>query len=128
MLRRTGTGWMDGLFSIPAGGLEAGETIRMAAVREAREEVGVEIDPGDLAYAHTLHSMTEGNDWVGHFFTVTAWTGIPRVCEPDKHGDLVWCSVRSLPEETIPYVRQALMAIDAGETYSEFGWLGDARE
>jgi 8-oxo-dGTP pyrophosphatase MutT (NUDIX family) len=113
---------MDGSFSIPAGGLEAAETIRMAAIRETREEVGVEIDPLDLEYTHTLHSLTEGNDWVGHFFTVRVWTGTPRIREPDKHSDLTWCSIKSLPDGTIPYVRQALLCISAGKSYSEFGW------
>ncbi len=41
----------------------------------------------------------------------------------DKHGDLRWCAVEALPAETIPYVRQALIAMSRGERYSEFGWL-----
>lgn len=122
LLRRKGTGWMDGAFSIPAGGLDAGETISEAAIREAREEVGVRIDPADLAYAHTLHSLTESRDWVGHFFTVMRWNGTPALQEPDKHSDLGWWPLRNLPQETIPYVRQALLCIDQRKPYSEFGW------
>ncbi|MBA8882055.1 NUDIX domain-containing protein [Phyllobacterium myrsinacearum] len=61
MLRRKGTGWMDGLFSIPAGGLEADEIIGAAAIREACEEVGVQIEPVDLQYVHTLHSNGRPN-------------------------------------------------------------------
>jgi len=122
MLRRIGTGWMDGSFSIPAGALESGETIRMAAVREAHEEVGVRINPHDLVYVHTLHSLTAGNDWVGHFFTARVWAGTPRICEPARHSDIAWYPAACLPEPTIPYVRQALLCIDAGSIYSEFGW------
>ncbi len=33
LLRRKGTGWPDGLFSLPAGGLDAGETIASAGIR-----------------------------------------------------------------------------------------------
>jgi 8-oxo-dGTP pyrophosphatase MutT (NUDIX family) len=54
---------MDGSFSIPAGGLEAGETIGAVAIREAYEEVGVRIAQDDLRYVHTLHSQTEGQAW-----------------------------------------------------------------
>ena len=122
MLRRKGTGWMDGWFSIPAGGLEAAETISMAAIRETSEEVGIEIDSNDLEYAHTSHCLTAGEDWVGHFFLVRVWSGTPRIREPDKHDELAWYSMDTLPETTIPYVRQALRCIASGQRYSEFGW------
>ena len=35
-------------WSIPGGVLEVGELVREAAVREAREETGLIVDPGDL--------------------------------------------------------------------------------
>ena len=122
MLRRKGTGWMDGSFSIPAGGLDAGETIGAAAIREAYEEVGVSIDPENLHYAHTLHSKTDGRSWLGHFFQATIWEGTPALRELDKHGDLQWRPINALPFETIPYVRQAIACVVAQKPYSEYGW------
>lgn len=44
LIRRANTGWMDGFYSLPAGGLESGETLLNAAVREAHEETGVTIE------------------------------------------------------------------------------------
>ena len=41
--RRYQTGWHDGEYSVPAGHVEAGETVTQAALREAREEVGLEL-------------------------------------------------------------------------------------
>ncbi len=122
MLQRKATGWMDGSFSIPAGGLDTGETIRAAAVREAFEEIGVVVAPEDLKPVHTLHSLTAGNQWLGHFFCANEWIGTPAICEPDKHADLEWRSLNNLPENTIPYVRQALLCTARGELYSEYGW------
>ncbi|MGO4668295.1 NUDIX hydrolase [Bosea sp. 2RAB26] len=127
LLRRTATGWMDGAFSLPAGGLEAGETIAQAAIREALEEVGVHIAPADLVYVHTFHSLTEGRDWVGHVFTAARWDGTPRLMETGKHADLGWWPFESLPPETIPYVRQALLNVSQAVAYSEYGW-GGARQ
>lgn len=122
MLRRKGTGWMDGAFSLPAGGLEEGETIRMAAIREAREETGVVIAPENLHHVHTLHSKTEGRVWMGHFFRTETWEGTPAVCEPDKHDAMQWYKADALPGATIPYVRQALSCISRQQPYSEYGW------
>ncbi|QXJ19529.1 NUDIX domain-containing protein [Actinomadura graeca] len=43
----------NGLWTIPTGGLKKGETIRECAVRECREETGVEIETGDLVGVFT---------------------------------------------------------------------------
>src|ERR1700760_135563 len=39
---------IKGQWSIPGGVLEVGEMLREAAIREAREETGLIVDPGDL--------------------------------------------------------------------------------
>ena len=39
---------LQGRWSIPGGVLEIGETLRKAAIREAREETGLTIEPGEL--------------------------------------------------------------------------------
>jgi 8-oxo-dGTP pyrophosphatase MutT (NUDIX family) len=124
MIRRKATGWMDGLFSIAAGGLEAGETIREAARREASEELGIELSPDDLIYAHTLHARTSDGDWIGHFVTAIKWDGEPHAAEPEKHDCCGWHPLYNLPSTTIPYVRQALTNIADGTPYSEYGWPG----
>ncbi|WP_039057667.1 NUDIX domain-containing protein [Enterobacter sp. Bisph1] len=122
MLRRCKTGWMDGCFSLPAGGLEKGETLSAAAARELREETGVHAFPSEMTLAHTMHVWTENRSWMGHFFICREWSGVPFLAEPDKHSELSWKNLETLPEETIPYVRQAITAIKNAQTYSEFGW------
>ncbi|WBU47972.1 NUDIX domain-containing protein [Kosakonia pseudosacchari] len=122
MLKRTGTGWMDGCYSLPAGGLEQHETLAATAAREANEETGVVIAPEDLHLAHTLHVWTENRSWMGHFFCCTRWQGEPFIAEPEKHGDLCWHAIDDLPENTIGYVKQAIEQIAAGQSYSEYGW------
>ncbi|VEB98491.1 8-oxo-dGTP diphosphatase [Cedecea lapagei] len=122
LIRRAHTGWMDGFYSLPAGGLEHGETLLQAAAREAGEETGVAISPAQLRSAHSMHVKTEDRSWLGHFFLCSDWQGEPYVAEPDKHSELRWVNIRQLPENTVPYVKQAIEAIIAGEIYSEYGW------
>lgn len=48
LLRRFNTGFEDGNYSLVGGHLEGGESVPQAAIRECREDVGVEIDRADL--------------------------------------------------------------------------------
>ncbi|WP_231562690.1 NUDIX hydrolase [Cedecea neteri] len=123
LIRRANTGWMDGFYSLPAGGLESGETLLNAAVREAHEETGVIIEAVNLRSIHSMHVKTEDSSWIGHFFLCSSWQCEPYIAEPDKHAELRWVNIRQLPVNTVPYVKQAITAIIDGEIYSEYGWL-----
>ena len=48
VLVRRGHPPLEGKWSIPGGVLEVGETLRKAVVREALEETGLKIEPGEL--------------------------------------------------------------------------------
>jgi 8-oxo-dGTP diphosphatase len=121
-LQRTGTGWKDGFYSVPAGALESGETLASAAIREAREEVGVELRANQLRLVHTMHCCTEGNEWLGHFFITETWKGEPMLLEPDKHSNLTWAFPLEAPSPLLGYVWHALEAIMRNQHYFEFGW------
>jgi 8-oxo-dGTP diphosphatase len=56
---RRGSGWRDGWWHVPAGHLEAGESITAGMAREAREELGILIRPADLEIAHIVHDMAD---------------------------------------------------------------------
>ncbi len=48
LLIKRGKPPLEGQWSIPGGMLEIGEELREAAVREAREETGIEVEAGEL--------------------------------------------------------------------------------
>jgi len=48
LLIRRGTPPLQGEWSLPGGLLECGETLRDAVVREAREETGLVVEPGEM--------------------------------------------------------------------------------
>jgi ADP-ribose pyrophosphatase YjhB (NUDIX family) len=90
--RRFNTGFQDGQYSFPAGHLGGDEeTLSEAMVREAREEIGVEIDVADLELAHVMHrKQREPTDErrINLFFRAKKWEGEPKIMEPNKCDDL----------------------------------------
>jgi 8-oxo-dGTP diphosphatase len=60
--------------------LEENETLAMASVREASEEIGVIINPSDLIFSHILHvraNIKNTQDIIGFYFIAEKWTGTP---------------------------------------------------
>ncbi len=121
LLRRFNTGWEDGNYSVPAGHVDAGETVTQAAVREAREEIGVRLELHDVEVVHVMNRKSE-DERIDFFLLARRWTGEIANREPDKCDELAWYPVASLPGNIIPYVKQALLNYQAGVLFSEFGW------
>jgi 8-oxo-dGTP diphosphatase len=120
---RSHTGYMDGQYGLPSGKVEKNENYLAAAVREAKEEIGVDIKPTDLQHSLTVHRDGEdGVSWVDIYFTTASWTGEPYNAEPDKHSEFAWLDTNNLPDNVIPAVRHSLEQIKAKQSYSEFGW------
>ena len=120
---RQGTGYADGLYCLPSGHLEIGETIVDCAVREAREEVGVIIDPADLRPATVVHHLSpEGRPRLGVFFATDRWHGEPYNAEPGKCGGLAWPRVDELPDNTVPYTAAGVQLYRSGIGIGLHGW------
>lgn len=120
----------DGRWHLPAGKLDAGESVLGAAVREAEEEVGVLIEPGDLRHVHTLHAYGSGLEpRLGLFFEVLRWTGEPVNREPAKCSEVRWFRLDALPGDVIEYPAAGIAAYLAGTSFGMLGWasLGRSR-
>lgn len=124
LLRRAHTGWKDGCWSLPAGAHDGNETLEQSAVRELREETGLEAASQDLHLTHVLHCRTgdDGSEWLGMFFLVKRWKHAPVLGEPSKHDEWGWFALDQLPVPTIDYTRQGLQHSLAGIAFSTFGW------
>ncbi len=118
LLRRYNTGYEDGNYSVPAGHVEHGEYAVEAALRESREEVGVEISRDDVSFALVIHRQAE-SPRIDFFFAVERWDGEVRNCEPEKCDELRWAPLDALPSNVVPYVRHAIGCYAAGEEYAE---------
>ncbi|MBN2387486.1 MAG: NUDIX domain-containing protein [Anaerolineales bacterium] len=121
LARRHNTGYMDGHYSVPAGHLDGGETVTQAALREAREEIGLDLDPAEVRFACVLHRF-EDEERIDFFVRVTRWSGEPLNAEPEKCDDLRWFRLSTLPEDIIPYVHQGITNSLTEVPFGEFGW------
>lgn len=107
MMRRAGTGFFDGLYSLPGGHVEPGESLGAAGARELLEEVGVEVEPQALAMLGVVHRRSDTNR-IDFFMRANAWRNEESIREPHKCDELSWCRIDSLPQNTVAYVRLAL--------------------
>lgn len=93
LLIRKHRGHGAGKINGPGGKPEGGETPLQCAVRETREEVGVEVlDPVPAARFRFLD--TGADDWLGYVFTATRHRGEPR---PSAEASPFWVPVDNLP-------------------------------
>lgn len=120
LVLRQNTGWSDNMYTMPAGHVEAGETFRQAAVREALEEVGLTVAPENLKHRLTLHEIKPAEGRVGITLEATSWRGEPYNAEPHMHGEVAWFELNSLPPNLVPQALYSLEQIKAGNAYAEF--------
>jgi len=121
-IKRKGTGFADGLWSVPAGRLEVGESITSAAVREAFEEVGLQVDRDDLSKPLIMHHKNERGERIYAFFIARRWQGKPKNMETDKCEKIEWKNIAQLGPDFLAHVHHALAKLVAGEAYCEEGF------
>jgi len=117
MLRRFNTGYEDGNYSFPAGHVEEGESFKETAVREAKEEIGIDVKLEDISLAHVMHRVPLGR--ISVFMKAEKWEGVIRNIEPEKCDDLSWFNLDVLPKNTIPYIKKTIEDYKQKNVYSE---------
>ncbi|GAA1942226.1 hypothetical protein GCM10009837_80420 [Streptomyces durmitorensis] len=119
LARRANTGYGDGLFNTPSGHVEPGEDVRMAVIREAKEEIGLDLTPEDVSAELVIqHRGPGGNPRIGWFFEAAYGAGgEPFNAEPDKCDELSWHRADALPDDMVAYCRAGLEAWRVGERF-----------
>jgi len=111
LLRRANTGWADGMLTVPSGHVEIGETIHEAAIKEAKEEAGVDVQIEDLEF---MHAHFVQDVYVNFYFKTTVWKGEPYLAEPHLCSEVLWVPLDQIPPDTIFHVRHALLEVSKG--------------
>jgi len=122
LLQRAGSGFMDGYYGLPAGHVENDETVKEAMVREAKEEINVDFNSEDLELKITMQRKTTDAVYIDFFFCVKKYRGTINNNEPEKCTDLKFFDINNLPENIVPYVAEAIEALDSGVNYLEHGF------
>ena len=120
LLHRKGTAFGDGLYSLPGGKIEDGETALEAAVREAKEEVGIDVT--DLDFIHVVDRRGADEEFFIFTFKVKAFQGEPKNCETHKCDYMSWVALTELPDNIIPGHRQAIILSQQNNGYSLHGY------
>lgn len=110
--RRAETGYYDGYWAAAAAGhVEPGESVLAAAVREASEELGIDVDPVDLEPLTSMHRTAPTglavDQRVDFFFACHRWSGAPTLQEA-KADDLRWFDLATLPDRLVHHERLVL--------------------
>jgi 8-oxo-dGTP diphosphatase len=121
---RAGTGWYDGSWHLPAGHVDAGESVLAALVRELREELAIGAATRDLELLHTMHCRTPGTSyaWIDVYFGLRSWSGEPANAEPHRCAEIRWWPLDAVPANTAAPALQALAALRRAERFSLWGW------
>ncbi|MCP4083574.1 MAG: NUDIX hydrolase [Actinomycetia bacterium] len=107
-----------GRWSLPAGKLETGETLRQAAAREALEETGLTVDVGPLVGIYHCPATLEGGSAINFVFRSVVLAG--QIRTTPEHPEVVYVS-----RETVDvllathqirgqHIAHAIAAADAG--------------
>ena len=130
MLRRHNTGWRDGYWTVPAGHVDKLEGPIAAAIRELKEETGVDADIESLSEPLVyFYPADDGlHERVSLFFEVKSYRGLPQNMEPNKADSGEWFDLSDLPEKIVPLLRRALIDLPAGVKYSERYYNDDFRK
>lgn len=108
--KRKGTKLWPDYYALPAGHIEDGENQYDALVREAKEELGINIDPKKIINCYIVlrrnYFEIEGKrlePYIDYYFGINEYEGIPLIIEKDKRDELIWVDINNLPDPFINY-------------------------
>ena len=108
--KRKGSKLWPGYYALPAGHIDEGENQYDALIREAQEELGIDIDPKNIINNYVVlrrnYFEIDGKQlepYIDYYFEIHDYVGIPKIIEEDKCDELIWSDINELPEPFINY-------------------------
>ena len=98
-------------FGLPGGNVDPFETFPVSVARECQEELGIEVEVGDLIAVGQVHATSDFEACVHFIFEGDIVGGIPQI-QPEETtaDDLVWVPVDKIAELHIyPAINDAIL-------------------
>lgn len=109
LLKRQNTGYEDGKYCLPGGHVESNEEIRQAMKREAKEEIGIDINIKDLTLYKVLNRKIIGaGEYIDFIFKVNSWSGTIENIEKERCEELKFVDKNKLPENILDFIKKIL--------------------
>ncbi len=108
--KRKGSKLWPGYYALPAGHIDDGENQYDALIREAHEELGINIDPENIINSYVVlrrnYFKIDGKQlepYIDYYFEINEYIGVPKIIEEDKCDELLWADINNLPSPFINY-------------------------
>ncbi len=127
LLRRFKTGIADGKYVLPMGGHDGKEPLTCALIREAKEEINIDVKAENVSVCHVMHRfhpMPEGLSFeqIDVYYRIHQYEGVIQNNETDRCDEVAFYALNALPPKTELFICHALECIQNGQFYSEFGF------
>ncbi len=106
----------EGEYSFPGGHLEYLESFEDCAIRETKEECGLEIQ--NIRFLYLTNVQKYAPKHYVHIGFVADWkSGEPQILESDKAEEWRWYDMNEIPEPLFEFCRLALDSYKTGRNY-----------
>ena len=101
-MKRVNTGFRDGEYQVPAWHMDGNETMIDCSIREAKEELDIDIK--DCEVVHISHRISkqekklDNREYFDVYVKVNKYSWEIKINEPEKCSELVFIDIENIPE------------------------------
>ncbi len=117
--RRCGSKLWPNFLGLPAGHVDKGEDVYQALVREAREELNIDINVKNIEDTFVVNRINKNlKPYYDVYFVIKNYKGIIKINEPNKCQELKWVLLDNMPDDVIEFEKIALTNYKKGIKFS----------
>ena len=107
--KRNNTKLWPNRIALPAGHIDEGENAYEAAIREAKEELNIEISRENIIDTFVVSRKNKNlSPYYDIYFEIEKYQGELTINELDKCSKLIWCNINDLPDDMLEFEKVAI--------------------